>query len=145
MYKIRECKVSDGEDIAKINLEELGYQYDKEQTKKKLELLLSSPKDKILVAVVKDTVVGYIHAVDYDVIYGPHYKNIMGVAVLKEYKRIGIGKALLTGTENWAKETGAQGIRLNSGESRIDAHRFYTNCGYLSNKNQKNFFKAFTK
>ncbi len=142
IYKIRECKVYDAKDIDKINIEQMGFEYGKEETMKKLEILLSSSKDKILVAEVKNKVVGYIHAADYDVVYAPHCKNVLGIAVLKEYERNGIGKALLTHIENWAKQTGAVGVRLVSGEARIAAHLFYNRCGYISKKNQKNFFKS---
>ncbi len=145
VYKIRECKISDAKDIDKINIEQLGYEYGLEKTRKKLEILLANPKDKIFVAEANNNVVGYIHAIDYDVIYAPHCKNIMGIAVLKEYERNGIGKALLAHIENWAKETGAIGVRLVSGEARIDAHSFYNSCGYTSNKSQKNFFKILEK
>ncbi len=145
IYEIRECEVFDAEDINQINIEQMGYDYGKEKTKKKLETLLAGSKDKIFVAQVENRVVGYIHAADYDVIYAPHYKNVMGIAVLKEYERNGIGKTLLTHIENWAKETDANGVRLVSGETRVDAHFFYNSCGYISKKSQKNFIKTFEK
>ena len=44
-----------------------------------------------------------------------------------------IGKQLLEEAESWAKEIGATGIGLNSGNrpERISAHKFYKNNGYL--------------
>ncbi|QQG29864.1 hypothetical protein JFY74_07460 [Pectobacterium carotovorum] len=44
-------------------------------------------------------------------------------------------------TENWAKDMGATGIRLNSGESRIEAHHFYEHIGFKKIKNQASFRK----
>jgi GNAT superfamily N-acetyltransferase len=121
----------------------MGYKYPVDQTKIKLEYLLKSDKDKIFVATVQDIVVGYIHANDYDLIYAPHMKNIMGIAVSSEYKKQGIGKAMLTEVEKWAKETGALGVRLVSGSTRIGAHEFYRRCGYDGGKQQLNFKKYF--
>ncbi len=144
-YVIRECRVCDAQDIDKINIQQMGYEYGKEQTMKKLEILLASSKDKIFVAESENNVVAYVHATDYDVIYAPHLKNIMGIAVLKEYEGNGIGKSLLEHIENWAEETGAAGVRLMSGETRLGAHLFYSRCGYESKKDQKNFLKLFKK
>lgn len=105
--------------------------------------MLNDNNHKIYVAIVADKVVGYIHANNYDVIYAPHLKNIIGIAVLADFQKNGIGKMLLTKVEKWAQVTGAYGIRLVSGSTRIGAHAFYKNCGYIVSKEQKNFRKMF--
>lgn len=66
----------------------------------------------------------------------------MGIAVSKQYKRQGVGKALLEAVEEWAKKTGASGVRLVSGETRSGAHAFYRYCGYEGEKRQINFKKT---
>ena len=142
-FQIRECDIDDAKFICELNYNEMGYEFPVKETEKKLEYLLKSGKDKILVATVDELVVGYIHANDYDVIYAPHMKNIMGIAVSSKFKRRGIGKALLTEIEKWARETGACGIRLVSGAIRTDAHEFYRHCGYKGDKHQINFKKIF--
>ena len=142
-FQIRECKIEDVNAIWNLNNIEMGYEYSIENTKDKLERLLKSDKDKIFVATVQNTAVGYVHANDYDVIYAPHMKNIMGIAVSGEYKKYGIGKAMLEEVEKWAKETGAFGVRLVSGSTRIGAHEFYRRCGYVGDKQQINFKKYF--
>ncbi len=142
-FQIRECKTEDVDAIYNLNNTEMGYEYSIEDTKEKLEGLLESDKDKIFVATVQNAVVGYVHANDYDVIYAPHMKNIMGIAVSGEYKKYGIGKAMLEEIEKWAKETGAFGIRLVSGSTRTGAHEFYRRCGYIGDKQQINFKKYF--
>ena len=87
--------------------------------------------------------VGYIHANSYDLIYAPHMKNIMGIAVLSSHKRYGIGRALLQQVEKWAQSSGATGVRLVSGITRADAHAFYHSCGYTGDKEQLNLKKMF--
>jgi GNAT superfamily N-acetyltransferase len=37
----------------------------------------------------------------------------------------GIGKALLDAAKGWARERGATHLELDSGDARLDAHRFY--------------------
>lgn len=140
-YTIREASLSDAEAIWILNCTEMGYPFPLEATVDKLERLLSRGCDKIYVATVDGAVVGYVHANDYDVIYAPHMKNIMGIAVAQDHKRKGIGKALLRQVELWASDTGAAGVRLVSGASRTDAHEFYRHCGYTGDKKQLNLKK----
>ena len=142
-FIIRECHLDDAKYIQELNCREMGYDYSLENTKRKLEKILTSTKDKIFVAVVDGIVVGYVHANDYDVIYFPSMKNIMGIAVASAYRRNGIGKALLGKVEEWAKASGAKGIRLVSGSTRSDAHKFYRHMGYDDGKQQLNFKKWF--
>ena len=142
-FIIREAEITDADAICELNTLEMGYNYPIEETKKKLDKLIKSEADKIYVALSDDKIVGYVHANDYDVIYATHYKNIMGIAVSKEYRRMGIGKALLKKVEEWAKATGAAGVRLVSGMTRKDAHKFYHSCGYNGDKEQLNLKKIF--
>lgn len=140
---IREAVIQDAEAISNLNRTAMGYDYPAAETERKLQIVLSSGKDKIFVAAAGERVVGYIHANDYDVLYFPTMKNIMGIAVDSAYRRCGIGKALLSAVEVWAKETGAKGIRLVSGAGRKEAHDFYRNCGFDGGKEQRNFKKIF--
>lgn len=139
----REARVQDAEQLSVINRDALGYDYSPALTENKLRKLTESHTDKIFVAVADGLVVGYIHSADYDVIYADRMKNIMGLAVLSEYRKCGIGRALLEKAEKWARETNAVGIRLCSGSQRTDAHKFYEHCGYVISKEQKNFKKIF--
>ena len=142
-FEIRECVLADAESIFELNRSEMGYDYSLEKTKQNIKELLLSAHDKIYVAVVDGSVVGYVHANDYKLIYAPAMKNIMGIAVSSKYKRMGIGKELLAEVEAWAKADGAKGVRLVSGATRKEAHMFYERCGYNGGKQQVNFKKMF--
>ncbi|MBE6976586.1 MAG: GNAT family N-acetyltransferase [Ruminococcaceae bacterium] len=143
MIYIREACEADISAIWELNAIEMGYQYPLDATTQKVKMLLNSKADKIYVAVLEHTVVGYVHANNYDVIYAPHMKNIMGIAVLSNYKRCGIGRALLQQVEQWGRSTGAAGVRLTSGMMRTEAHVFYHSCGYAGDKEQLNLKKMF--
>lgn len=138
---IRECFIDDSFAIQQLNSLELGYDFPAEQTQQKLCELLASEEDKIFIAEVDGIVVGYVHANNYELLYAPPMKNVMGIAVSSDYRRMGIGKALFERVERWAKETGAAGVCLVSGGSRIDAHSFYNSLGYGEGKPQLNFKK----
>lgn len=140
---IRECKIQDYAYIALLNRNEMGYNYPNEETRKKLLQLLNDVNHKIYVAIMDNQTVGYVHACNYDLLYAPHMKNIMGIAVSSEFRNNGIGKMLMNEIEKWARETGASGVRLVSGATRTEAHLFYSSCGYTSRKEQKNFIKMF--
>lgn len=142
-FIIRKAQISDSNDIYHINKTSLGYDYDFEKQKKKIEAVLNDDSQVIFVADIRNKVVGYIHLTNYDVIYTDNFKNCLGLAVDNDYKRNGIGSALLSKGEEWAKENGAVGIRLCSGMEREKAHEFYLAQGYICNKLQKNLKKMF--
>ena len=106
----------------------MGYQFPFNATVENLTKLLCSTSEKIFVAVSDGRFAGYVHANDYDLIYAPHMKNIMGITVSGEYTQQGIGRALLQQVEQWALETGASGIRLVSGATGTDAQRHFYRC-----------------
>lgn len=142
-FMIRNCCLDDAKYIQELNFNEMGYDYSLEGTQAQLANILASEKDKIFVAVINNMVVGYVHANDYELIYAPSMKNIMGIAVLSTYRGNGIGRALLSKVEEWAKASGAKGVRLVSGSTRLGAHEFYRRMGYHNEKQQLNFQKWF--
>lgn len=141
---IRKAIEIDSEAIYQLDCDEMGYSCDLGKTTKRLYTLINTPGHHILVATVDTQVVGYIHANNYDLIYSDPLKNIMGLAVNKSFKRMGIGRKLLYAVEHWAKEDGAVGVRLVSSRIRVEAHQFYLSCGYTLKKEQLNFSKIFT-
>ncbi len=138
---IRECRAEDARAIHELNRAEMGYDYPLSDTEAHLRRLLADRAHRIYVAVADGQVAGYIHACDYDLLYAPPMKNIMGIAVSGEYKRLGIGSALMRQVEVWAAQTGAQAIRLVSGESRTVAHEFYRRQGFAGGRRQVDFKK----
>ena len=59
--------------------------------------------------------------------YDGSYVRIVAFVVDTSFRRKGIGKKLIQEAESWAREQGAVGIALNSGnrEERKDAHQFF--------------------
>lgn len=141
--KIRRATEQDIQGIFLLN-QAFGYAYPLEATAEKLRAAVSDPGQCVLVAEEADGVLsGYIHLENYDTLYFPHMKNILGLIVLPEYRKGGIASALLAEAEDWAKATGAAGIRLDSGAERAPAHACYRKAGYTERKLHKNFRKLF--
>jgi len=140
---IRPAAITDHNAIYHLNKIGLGYDYPLEKTQQRLTEILQKPHVKFLVAEIDGAFAGYIHAADYDTTSSDPMVNVIALVVDDAFRGKGVGRALLTAAENWAREIGAVGVRLVSSEYRHGAHRFYENCGYTSQKMQKNFKKVF--
>ncbi len=137
---IKTANISDAEEISEILDSDLGYPCSPELVKKKLSKL-DREREEVFTAVFDGKTVGVIHVEKYDLLYFETMANILGLAVSKAYRRQGIGSALIKAAEDWALENGISDMRLNSGESRKEAHSFYRSLGFDSEKNQIRFMK----
>ena len=138
--EIRKINLSDAMEIQKISQEDLGYECSLSLVENKINSL-DSKREQVFVACKDGTVAGYIHVEKYDTLYFVTMCNVLGLAVKKDFQKMGIGKALVLAGENWAKENGINYMRVNSGISRVAAHKFYQHLGYKSEKEQLRFIK----
>lgn len=138
---LRKAKISDFEQIHDLCENDLGYKCNKEYLKIRLSNLIYN-RECVFVAVLNDKVVGFIHIEKYETLFMPQMVNILGIAVKNKFRRQGIGQKLLTVAEDWAKNNGINKMRLNSGESRKEAHIFYRSMGYNDDKKQLRFLKT---
>ena len=143
---IREINISDAEEIQKICKTALGYDVDISTVSNQINKLSCDNKNHIL-AVYEDEntkkVIGFIHAQVYESVYSDTGLNILGLAVDLDFRGNGVGKKLIGYIEKYAMDNGVSFIRLNSANHRVEAHRFYENIGYKSDKLQKRFIKYF--
>ncbi|MBY4955372.1 MULTISPECIES: GNAT family N-acetyltransferase [Streptococcus] len=140
---IRSIEYADLSAIREINAQALGYDVPLEQTEIQFERCSETNGHTILVFEDDETgqVSGYIHAQVYESLYSDTGLNILGLAVLPGHQGQGIGASLLKAVEQIAQKEGYLFIRLNSAESRLQAHLFYEKNGYHSDKMQKRFIK----
>lgn len=139
---IRYANTHDAEAIALICSEDLGYSCSDTLVKAKLSGLDKS-REAVFVADYEGRVIGYVHVERYDTLYMETLANILGLAVRSNSRWLGEGRMLMKAAEDWARENGAVGVRLNSGGQRKEAHAFYRAVGYLSEKEQMRFLKMF--
>lgn len=140
---IRPIKREDLATIAEINAIELGYSVPGEVVEKQFNTAISDSNHIVLVYVddMNQEVLGYVHAEKYNTLYSDELLNVLGLAVTTKAHHRGIGKQLMQALEDKARARGIWSIRLNSGEERHEAHRFYEHIGYVSPKKQKKYFK----
>lgn len=142
---IREMKMNDAEEIRGINADSLGYDIPIQRTKKQMEKLLADGIHHIFfVAEENGEIAGYVHAEVYESLYSEPLLNILALAVDQKHQKKGIGKHLMQKIELAASERNLAGIRVNSGENRHGAHKFYESIGYNCDKTQKRFLKLFS-
>lgn len=141
MLYIREAEDKDAVAICNISSNDLGYACEEQFVLQRLAAL-DSNREVVFVAEIDGAVAGYVHAEIYSLLYWEPMVNILGLAVALDCRRKGVGKALMTRTEEWAKEKEIKEIRLNSGGSRKEAHEFYQAVGFNDEKVQIRFVKS---
>lgn len=95
---VRRVKTTDYRYIYLLN-QELGYFYPVEKAKEKIENIVESTKDIILVAERDKEVIGYIHGSPYESLFFDPFINILGFVVKEKYRNMGIGSLLLNSLE----------------------------------------------
>lgn len=138
---IRKAMLTDAVAICRISSNDLGYECEEKFVRERLEGL-DSNREAVFVAEIDGKVAGYVHAEVYSLLYFESMTNILGLAVSSSCRRQGVGKALMTRVEEWTKEKGMKEIRLNSGDSRKEAHEFYRAVGFDDEKMQVRFIKS---
>lgn len=94
----------------------------------------------ILVACNESQVIGFIGLqLDYAFEITGKVMRIIALAIANEYQNKGIGKQLVKESEKYALKNNVKVITLNSGLSRVEAHKFYEKQGF--NKKGYSFIK----
>ncbi len=138
---IRNASFGDASAIARLCRDALGYACTTDEVCRRLEDLLAKETEIIMVAKTSEKIVGFAHVCDYRLLYQPPMMNLMGIAVDAEYRKMGIGHALLSAIEDAARERSVMGIRVISGGGREGAHAFYRAVGYADAGESKKFLK----
>lgn len=140
---IRKCMISDAARIRELSKAALGFEYPENKFEESIRRLMGTQSNRIFIAESGNKVLGYAHACDFDILYGPPLKVLRAIAVDKEYRRYGTASKLMEAVENWAKKTGAEGVCIYGGSERLDAIAFYKAIGYKFVKPESKFEKNF--
>lgn len=138
--KIRGALQTDAKAIAEIYNVDLGYETDEKQIFDRLGKI-DENREAVFVAETDEKVVGALHIEKYSTLYYKDIANILSLAVRGKHRRGGVGKALISAAESWAKSKNLQEIRLESSMHRKPAHEFYRAMGFDSEKEQIRFLK----
>lgn len=141
---IRNIRMEDAASVKKICRAALGHKTTVELLRQRIKELELHPAYYIKVYENENdkTVLGFLQAEKYNLLYGENGWNIIALAVLPEAQNKGIGRWLVNALEDHARQCGDTFIRLNCRIEREDAHAFYQNLGYSCDKIQKRFIKS---
>jgi GNAT superfamily N-acetyltransferase len=137
---IREMRPDDAAAVADLATQ-LGYASTATQLVERIPQVIGREGAAALVAEDRGTVVGWTHVEVRRTLVGDREAQIMGLVVDERCRGRGIGAALMAEAERWAREHGADKLRVSSRATREGAHRFYLRRGYTLAKTSHWFEK----
>jgi ribosomal protein S18 acetylase RimI-like enzyme len=139
--KIRKAKMTDASRLAEL-AGQLGYPSTKKQMMTRLKAVLGDKTDICLVAESRGLgVVGWVHVSTTPLLEVERRAEVNGLVVDEAGRSLGLGKALLSAAEDWAKQMKCKSMSVRSNVLRLRAHEFYDKNGYEHYKTQKAFRK----
>jgi GNAT superfamily N-acetyltransferase len=138
---IRNADVSDAPRVAELS-NVLGYPIEASVMRRRLESILPKPGHVVLVAEASTKlVVGWIHAVEHDILEVGSFCEILGLVVAADQRGEGIGRRLLEQVERWALARGLGEVSVRSNITRTESHPFYERLGFVRMKTQHAYRK----
>jgi predicted N-acetyltransferase YhbS len=139
-FVLRNVKKEDSKGVKKL-AEELGYPSNEEKIAEILDTVIKHDDHRMIVAENANEMVGYIHMVSSLSVGSDTFIEIAALSVLDEYRKKGIGKALISESHNMATEKGIDYVRIRSNIIRQEAHKFFEQRGFRNLKTQEVFVK----
>ena len=128
----REATLADAAAIAEL-VSQLGYPTGVSDMRDRLAGLLPKADYATFVVDTGSGVVGVVGVRSGNYYERPgSYAQVVLLSVAAGAQRKGVGRALLTAAEEWAKGRGVGAVLVRSGHQRFDAHGFYKHVGYTS-------------
>jgi GNAT superfamily N-acetyltransferase len=101
-------------------------------TGSEIRLLLEElpSKDRLLLAVDGETLLGYAHLRAARDLINKEMAEIVTVVVRQSHRRRNIGRRLVNAAETWARESGFKRLRFRVSDKNQEAHLFLNALGY---------------
>ncbi len=141
MHEIRAASLADVGALVGLN-DQLGYPTGEEELRRRLEPILASAEDAVLVAVGGRTVIGWVHVAIERGLAASDLAGLRGLVVDEAHRSGGVGRELLRAAEAWARQHGCVAVTVRSRVARVRAHRFYEREGYRHVKTSHVFSKS---
>ena len=131
----------DAEGVATLSTQ-LGYPSTAEETLRRFRGIGDAPDARVWVAQAPDgAIVGWIHLFGNRLLESDPDIEIGGLVVHEDARGRGVGRALVSAAEDWARERGYTMVSVRSNVVRREAHEFYRGLGYEPTKSQFKFRK----
>jgi GNAT superfamily N-acetyltransferase len=118
---------------------QLGYPTDDDALARRFARIDGAPDEALFVADDGGRVLGWIHVHPRWLLESEPYAEIGGLVVDESARRRGVGRALVSRVEAWAKERGFQRMRVRSNVMRVASHALYASLGYERIKTQHTY------
>jgi GNAT superfamily N-acetyltransferase len=135
---IRKISVEDAPEVASLS-QQLGYNLSPSETRKQILEIRNSHDNCAFVAVIDETVIGWVHAFKTIRIETTSFVEIGGLVVDENYRGKGVGKTLVNMVREWCVEQKITSLRVRCNIKRPEAHKFYLTIGFKESKEQKVF------
>lgn len=139
----RPARTSDVVEIARL-AGELGYPADPGTMAERLGMLLGDPGHSVRVVDDGERLSGWIAAQRRLSLEVGERVEITGLVVDGRARRGGVGRALVSAVEAWAREQGMDVVVVRSNVRRQSSHPFYEGLGYVRQKSQHVYGKHLT-
>lgn len=96
------------------------------QEERDYSTFIDNPEKAIFLAYVEGIVAGQIILYKY----WNNYAYVEDIAVDVEFRRHGVGRALIDQAKQWARQKQFPGIMLETQNNNVQACRFYESCGF---------------
>ena len=137
---IRIARSSDTGELARL-AGELGYPTTGTEMESRFDSLVSNSQHGVFVAEL-DAIIGWIHVAIVHSLESSPFAEIRGLVIAKSHRNLGIGTALVTEAEGWARKNGCDRIRVRTNVARERTLLFYRKLGFQSIKTQEVFDKS---
>ncbi len=139
-FSVCPCVAEDAEAIAVLNETCFGLPCAVNEVARQIRSILECADERLLVAVYRGTMLGYIHLrVDRRTYRAPRLA-VVSVVVGKEYRRKGVAKALFMAAQDIATQLSCEAVTASVGGSRA-AQSFFLAVGCEERLNRKQYFK----
>jgi GNAT superfamily N-acetyltransferase len=137
---IRQAETKDCDVITQLS-HQLGYESTTGETEKRLDAILNNGENCVFVAVVNESILGWIHGFYSLRLESDSFVEIGGMVIDERLRRMGIGKKLVEKVSEWSTSRGCPTIRVRCNVVRKSTHEFYEGIGFREIKAQKIFEK----
>jgi ribosomal protein S18 acetylase RimI-like enzyme len=137
---VRRARADDAPRIAELS-GVLGYPVDSRVMAERLAHLVSRDDNAVFVVGEGNSVVGWIHGAEHELLEIGRLCEILGLVVEPSARRSGAGRALIAAVEQWAGSRGVRQVSVRSNVVRLESHPFYEGLGFTRVKTQHSYRK----
>jgi GNAT superfamily N-acetyltransferase len=140
MIRIRPARADDAAALAELN-GQLGYPTTGPELLERLEPILVSDEDAVLIATAAGRPIGWVHVAVERGLAASFVAGLRGLVVDERHRSKRVGQALVQAAEEWARHHGCRVVTVRSRTTREGAHRFYEREDYRQTKTSRVFEK----